>query len=126
MYFGGLYPAVAAFEQGSEELPKEVESSPQPGVIDIGLRFYLLSITADEDSSPRAGAQREARRLHSLWRQNLYDTLSENTTMQGRVHAVEIAGTESADLNRLGYAMAVDMDTGNYLWVHHTDVRIRL
>lgn len=125
-YFGNLYPAVAAFEQGSEESPKQVDSSIQPGVIDIGLRFYLLSITADEDASPRAGAQREARRLHAHWRRNLYDRLSENSTMQGRVHSVQVAGTESADLNRLGYAMAVDMDTGNYLWVHHSDVRVYL
>lgn len=125
-YFGGLYPAISAFEQGSEEFPKQVDASLQPGIIDVGLRFYLLSMTADEDASPRAGAQREARRLHSVWRANLYNRLSENSTMEGRVHSVQIAATESADINRLGYAMAVDFDTNNYLWVHHSDVRIYL
>lgn len=123
-YFGGLYPAVAAFEQGAEEFPKQMENSPMPGAIDIGVRFYLLSVTAENDASPRANAQKEARRLHALFRKNLYDKSQENLTMQGRVHAVQIMGQESADLNRLGYAMSVDMDTGNYLWVHHTDVRV--
>jgi hypothetical protein len=126
VYFGGLYPAIAAFEQGSEEDPKQLESSPLPGMIDIGVRFYLLSITADNDASPRAAAQKEARRLHAAWRKALRNPDAENTTMQGRVHYVSIQGTESADLNRLGYAMAVDQDTGNYLWVHHTDVRVYL
>src|SRR5215208_187583 len=95
MYFGGLYPAVAAFEQGSEEFPKQVEGSPQPGRIDIGLRLYLLSITAENDASPRAGAQREASYLAARWRKNFYNPESENTTMQGRVHEVRINGTES-------------------------------
>jgi hypothetical protein len=130
-YFGGLYPAVAAFEQGYEEFPKQVERSIQPGVIDIGVRFYLLSITTDEfgndDASPRAGAQRDARRLHAAWRRRLYDRMEENSTMQGRVHAIQITGAESADMNRLGYAMAVDFDNpNNYLWVHHSDVRVYL
>lgn len=125
-YFGGNYPAVAAFEQGSEELPKQLDASPQPGAIDFGVRFYFLSITAENDFSPRAGAQREARRHHAHFRRRLYDITQENTNMQGRVHAVQIQGTESADLNRLGYAMAVDQDTGNYLWVHHTDIRVYL
>ena len=119
-----MYPALAAFEQGGEEHPKQVESSPQPGRIDIGLRFYLLSITAESDASPRAGAQREARRLAAIWRKNFYNVHDENTTMQGRVHDIRIAGWESADLNRLGYAMAVDMDTGNYLWVYHFDIEV--
>lgn len=126
VYFGGNYPAIAAFEQGSEETPKQLESSPMPGMIDLGVRFYLLSVTADNDASPRAGAQREARRLHALWRKALMDRESDNTTMGGRVHSVSLMGSESADLNRLGYAMSVDLDTGNFLWVHHTDVRVYL
>ena len=129
-HFGGVFPSAAAYPLGSREDPKQVAGSPQPGVIEVGMRIYLPSILATPDgswdASPRKQAQFEARRLHSLWRKELYDPISQNSTLGGRVHRIEVARSFQGDMNRLGFAIAVDEETDSYLWVHDMGLRVYL
>jgi hypothetical protein len=133
IYYGGNFPAAACFELPFEDEPRRGDNTMQPGIVNLGFRFYLPSIITlgDDgfDASPRSGAQREGVRLHARWRENLLARPEDgNFNLQGRVHRISLLRGESGDMNRLGFALAVDYsdDANTILWVHHTDIRVEL
>ncbi len=127
MYYGGLFPAAACFEQAFEDEPKQMDASMQPGIIELGFRIYQPSVGPGLEQHARANAQRDTRRLEARFREKLYaDPSNGNFNMQGRVHKIQLAGGESGDHDRLGFALAFDADTDSFLWVRHTDIRVTL
>ena len=130
-YFGGNFPASAAFLDYPEEYPKSTDNTMQPGVVNIVHRLYLPSIISVGDSydaSPRSGAQLESLRLRSKWRENLFDPNVDNFNMGGRVYRIILSRGESGDADRLGFPLAWDEegDTTTFLWVDDARIRVEL
>lgn len=126
LFFNKKFPAMAVMEIGNSEEPKGSDSSPQPGAIDLAIRFYNPSFGTLAERDGRKVSESATRKAYSGFRKRLHDPLAEAASMDGRVRWISLASSEAGDMDRFGNRRATDFDTDSTLWVHETRVRVYL